>query len=86
MREKFPEEYAALMHEEHEARGLTWKRRATPEERARRDAEAKQDAVRERILREASKVGLDVSFNEPDQATDEESARLDESDAAARGI
>lgn len=75
LREAFPEQYAALMREEHEARGLTWNRRATPEERARREAEAKRAAARARILRDAEKAGLDVSFNEGDEAED---ARLDD--------
>lgn len=71
LREAHPEDFESFMHAEHEARGLTWKRRSTPEERARREQEAKQQAARERILREAQKAGLDVSFNEGDREPDE---------------
>lgn len=74
LRETYPEEYAALMHEEHEARGLTWKRRATAEERALREAEAKKAKARARIEEEARKAGLSVSFTPPDEADEAEDA------------
>jgi hypothetical protein len=77
LREAFPEQYAAIMREEHEARGLTWKRRATPEERARRDAEAKQAAAKARIMRDAEKAGIDVFFG-AGQDDSAEDARLDD--------
>jgi hypothetical protein len=65
LRDTYPEEFAALMHEEHAKRGLTWNRRATPEERARREAEEKQAKAKARIEAEAAKAGLSISFNLP---------------------
>jgi hypothetical protein len=65
LREANPEEWAAFMEEAHEARGLTWNRRATPEERARREAEEKQAKAKARIEAEAAKAGLSISFNLP---------------------
>lgn len=62
LRERFIQEYAQYMEEEHAKRGLTWNRRATPEERARREAEDKQAKAAERILREAQKAGLRVEI------------------------
>lgn len=64
LREANPEQYAAFMHEEHEARGLKWSRRATAEERAERDKAAKQAAAKARILRDAEKAGLTVRLIE----------------------
>jgi pseudouridine-5'-phosphate glycosidase len=76
LREAHSEEHAALMHEEHARRGLKWTRRATPEERARRDTEAKQAAAKARILRDAEKAGIDVFFG-GGQGDATEGARLD---------
>lgn len=72
LREAHPDEFEALMHEEHAKRGLSWNRRATPEERARREQEEREAKVRYRIEQEAKKIGLKVSFNEvtPDEAQD----------------
>lgn len=65
LREKFPQVYAILMRDEHEKRGLTWNRRATPEERAERERLDRKAKARARIEAEASKAGLEVTFREP---------------------
>jgi len=62
LREKYPEDFAGFMHDEHEARGLTWNRRATAEERAERERLDRKAKARARIEAEASKAGLEVTF------------------------
>jgi len=80
LREKFPEVYAILMQDEHAKRGLTWKRRATAEERAERKAEEARRKNEEKIRALAKESGLSVTI---DYFSPEEDARLDE---AARQI
>jgi hypothetical protein len=65
LRQRYPADFEFFMRDEHEVRGLTWNRRATPEERARRDAEEKQAKAKARIEAEAAKAGLSISFNLP---------------------
>jgi hypothetical protein len=80
LREKFPEVYAIIMQEEHSKRGLTWTRRATAEERALREEEAKKARARARIEEEARKAGLSVSFTlpaEPEIAAVQDKERQD---------
>lgn len=58
LREHFSHEYAQLMEEEHAKRGLTWNRRSTPEERARREAQEKEAKALARIAKIARENGL----------------------------
>lgn len=76
LREAFPDEFEAFMHEEHAKRGLTWNRRATPEERARREQEEREAKVRYRIEQEAKKIGLKVSFTEEPETIAEKVTRI----------
>jgi hypothetical protein len=98
LREEHKGDWMRLMAEEHAKRDLTWSRRATPAEReAIKAAQAKASAAK-RIKEMAERAGLTVDIDglgvEVDYAEqgditnayDQESARLDESDAAARGI
>lgn len=58
LREAHLEEFADIMHAEFEARGLTWNRRATSEERARREAQEKQAKALARIAKIARANGI----------------------------
>lgn len=62
LREAYPDDFEDFMHDEHEKRGITWNRRATPEERARREAAEKEAKARARIEAEAKKAGIVVAF------------------------
>lgn len=67
LREAHPTEFTMFMEEEHAKRGLTWKRRGTPEERAAAKAEAQKQAVVTRIKAEAAKAGISVFLvDDPD--------------------
>lgn len=45
-------EFEAHMRNEHESRGLVWRRRLTPEERAERDAALQREREERRLQRE----------------------------------
>lgn len=83
LRDTYPEEFAALMHEEHAKRGLTWNRRSTPAERAHREAEEKKAKAKARIEAEAAKAGLSISFNLPAEPKFVSAAEEQEAVAAA---
>lgn len=64
LREANPEQWAALMHEEFQARGLTWSPRASKEEREAREAAEKRAKAAARIAKIAEENGLDVHVEE----------------------
>lgn len=67
LREAHPTEFTMFMEEEHAKRGLTWKRRGTPEERAAAKAEARKQAAVARIRAQAAEAGIGVVLvDDPD--------------------
>lgn len=58
LREHFIQEYSQYMEEEHAKRGLTWNRRATPEQRAQREQEEREAKALARIAKIAKENGL----------------------------
>lgn len=64
LREAHRKDWESFMNEAFESRGLTWNPRPSKEEREAREAAAKQEKARERILREAKKAGLTVRLIE----------------------
>ena len=71
LKKEYAEEFTGYMREEHEKRGLTYKPRLTPEERAVRDEALKKAKAAEKIRALAESAGLAVSVGEP---TEEEAA------------
>lgn len=61
LRNSHPYEWQQYMDEEHEARGVVWVRRLTPEERAERDAEQARESALKKIQDLASQAGLSVT-------------------------
>lgn len=53
--ETYPAEFEALMLAEHKARGVEWKRRLTPEERAQRDEAQARERAAAKARREAQR-------------------------------
>lgn len=82
LREEYPQAFEAFMHEEHEARGLTWNRRPSKEERERRALEVKQAKAKARILRDAQSAGIDVSFVTHDAEAEQERLNAEAPDLA----
>lgn len=62
LRQEYPGVFEAFMREEHEARGLTWNRRPSKEERAERALQEARAKSRARIEAEAEKAGIKVTF------------------------
>lgn len=93
LREMFPGEFAGLMVEEHGKRGLTWNRRSTADERARREAEEKEARALARIAKIAKENGLTaeatnrvlIAVQDESETIAEKAARIgDEAEANER--
>ena len=83
LREAHREDWESFMHAAFGERGLTWNPRPTKEDREAREAAAKKEKARERILREAKKAGLTVRLIE---TSPEPGPYFDVAEAAERGL